>query len=68
MNKKTINTYGILIHTMPKMKAYCNMSQNFITFNTPHDALFLVFGVPNVKYLAFGTPNENALNETIFEE
>jgi len=37
------------------------MSQNFDTFNTPHDALFLVFGVPNAKYLAFGTPDKNAL-------
>ena len=40
------------------------MSQNFDTFNTPHDALFLVFGVPNTKYLAFGTPDENALKDT----
>ena len=53
---------------MPKMRAYCSMSQNFITFNTPRDAVFLVFGVPNAKYLAFDTLNENALNETIFEE
>ena len=34
------------------MRVYCSMSQNFDTFNTPHDALFLVFGVPNAKYLA----------------
>ena len=40
------------------------MFHNFDTFklfNTPHDALFLVFGVSNVKYLAFGTLDENAL-------
>ena len=37
------------------------MYQNFETFSTPDDALFLVFGVPNAKYLAFGTPDENAL-------
>ena len=41
------------------------MSQNFDTFNTPHDALFLVFGVPNAKYLAFGTPDGDALNAFI---
>ena len=46
------------------MRVYCSMSQNFDTFNTPHDALFLVFGVPNAKYLAFGTPDENALKDT----
>ena len=43
------------------MRVYCSMSQNFDTFNTPHDALFLLFGVPNVKYSSFGTPDENAL-------
>ena len=37
------------------------MYQNFETFSTPDDALFLVFGVPNAKYLAFGIPNGNAL-------
>ena len=37
------------------------MSQNFETFSTPYKGLFLVFGVPNAKYLAFGTPDENAL-------
>ena len=42
------------------------MSQNFDTFNTPHDALFLVFDVPNAKYLAFGTPDENALKYHLF--
>ena len=60
MNKKIINAYSILIQTMPKMRAYCSMSQNFSTFSTPHDALFLVFGVSNAKYLAFGTL-DNAL-------
>ena len=43
------------------LRAYCSMSHNFETFSTPHEGLFLVFGVPNAKYLAFGTPDENAL-------
>ena len=47
------------------MKVYYSMSQNFNMFNTPHDALFLVFGVPNAKYLVFGTPNENALSHVL---
>ena len=47
------------------MKVYYSMSQNFDMFNTPHDALFLVFGVPNAKYLVFGTPNENALSHVL---
>ena len=33
----------------------------FIGFRTPYEKDFLVFGVPNAKYLAFGTPNGNAL-------
>ena len=39
------------------------MSHNSETFSTPHKGLFLVFGMPNAKYLAFGTPDENALIE-----
>ena len=45
---------------MPKMRLYCSASQNLLAFNTPHDGLFLVFGVPNAKYLAFSTPDGNA--------
>ena len=63
MNKKIIKADGILVHIVSKMRAYCSMSHNFSTFNTPHDALFLVFGVSNAKYLAFDTPDENALIE-----
>ena len=33
----------------------------FLAFETPHDGLFLVFGVLNAKYLAFDTLDENAL-------
>ena len=61
MNKKIINTYAIFIRIVPKMRTYCSMSQNFLAFSKHHDALFLVFGVPNAKYLAFGTLDENAL-------
>ena len=46
------------------MRLYCSMPQNFLAFNTLHDGLFLVFGVPNVKYLAFGTPDGNALSSS----
>ena len=49
---------------MPKLSRYCNMLQNFDTFNTPHDTLFLVLGVPNAKYLAFGTLDGDAVMET----
>ena len=28
---------------------------NFLAFDTPHEGLVLIFGVPNAKYLAFDT-------------
>jgi len=34
----------------------------FIGFRTPYEKGFLVFSVPNAKYLAFGTPDENVFN------
>ena len=37
------------------------MSQIFLRFKTPHEAMILVFGVPNAEILAFGTPDPNAL-------
>ena len=40
-----------------------------MTFKTPDESGFLVFGVSNAKYLAFDTPDENALRcISIFEE
>ena len=46
------------------MRLYCSMSQIFLAFDTPHDGLFLVFGLPKAKYLAFGTPYGNALSSS----
>ena len=34
---------------------------NIMAFKTPDESGFLVFGVSNVKYLAFNTLDENAL-------
>ena len=51
---------------MSKLRRYCSMLQNFDTFNTSDEAPFLVFGVPNAKYLAFGTPATNALMNSLF--
>ena len=52
---------------MPKMRLYCNMSQNLLAFNTSYDDLFLVFDVSNAKYLAFGAPNGNALKSRVLK-
>ena len=34
---------------------------NYFAIRTPHVRGFLVFGVPNVKYFAFGTPDASVL-------
>ena len=61
VNKIIKRNYNIFVRTLSYLRAYYSMSQNFETFSSPHKGLFLVFGVPNAKYLAFGTPDENAL-------
>ena len=48
---------SIFICTVPKMERYCSCVLKIITFGTSHKRGFLVFGVPNAKYLAFGTPD-----------
>ena len=40
-NKKTLNKNGIAVHTLSYSRAYCSMSQNFKTFNTANEGLFL---------------------------
>ena len=39
---------------------------NFLRLGTADEGWFLVFGVPNAKYLAFGTPDESALKDDNF--
>ena len=58
LKKKKIS---IFIRTVPKMERYCSCVVKIITFGTSHERGFLVFCVPNAKYLAFGTPNGNTL-------
>ena len=45
------------------MERYYSCVPNIIAFRTSHESGFLVFGMPNVKYLTFDTPNGNALKE-----
>ena len=57
-NKKVF-FYSTSIRTIPKMERYYLRMSKFIGYRTSHEKGFLVFGVPNAKYLAFGTPDEN---------
>ena len=43
------------------MERYCSCVSKLIGFKTPHKKGFLVFGVPNAKYLAFSTPDGDAI-------
>ena len=66
-NKKLLNLNSIFVRTLSN-----NMSQNFETFNTPDEGLFLYFYVlcaKCAKYLTFDTfkrSDENALNTMPF--
>ena len=54
-NKK-ISTF---VRTVSKMEPHYSHVSKFIGFITHHEKSFVVFGVPNTKYLAFGTLDEN---------
>ena len=61
MNKKSFFGFGICVHTVPNLERYRHKCQIFGTFETLAVRCFLVFGVPHAKYLAFGTPDGDAL-------
>ena len=48
---------------VPNLKWYCTPLLKVLEFETFDEEAFLVFGVPNAKYLAFGTPDVSALTK-----
>ena len=60
VNKISKRNYSIDVRTVLYLRQYCSSVPNFLAFNTLHEGLFLVFGMPNAKYLTFGTLDENA--------
>ena len=42
--------YSICVRTVSYLRRYCSGVPNFLAFGTPHEGLFLLFGVPNAKY------------------
>ena len=62
VNKISKKNYSIDVRTVSYLRRYCSGVPKFLAFDTPYEGLFLVFGVPNAKYLTFGMPDENALN------
>ena len=59
--RSLINNYTIFVHTISLIGLYSSKCQNYLAFDTSHEACFLVFGVLNAKYLALGTLDANAL-------
>lgn len=54
--------FCICIHTIPNLERYCSSMLNFLTFKISYVRGFLVFSVPNVKYLVFDILDTNALD------
>ena len=48
------------------MEPHCSMLQKILRFGTSHKVWILVFRVSNSKYLAFDTPDSNALMHLIY--
>ena len=61
VNKISQNIFGIDVRTISYLRRYSSSVAKFLRFSIPNEDWFLVFSVPNAKYLAFGTPDENAL-------
>ena len=60
-NKKTIKISPV--HTLPNMRLHYSSMPNNLAFRISHVRDFLVFGVPNVKYLAFDTSDASAFKQ-----
>ena len=60
-NKKILKSFSISIRTVLFLELYCLSMLKLLAFRTCDVGGFLVFGVPNAKYLTFGTPDASAL-------
>ena len=63
VNKKMIKNFETCYSAVSLMELHYSMLQKNLRFGTSHDAWILVFGVSYAKYLAFDTPDRNALNK-----
>ena len=59
--RSLINNYSIFAHTISLIGLHSSKCQNYLAFDTSHEACFLGFGVSNAKYLALSTFDTNAL-------
>ena len=57
VNKISQNIFGIDVRTISYLRQYSSSVAKFLRFSIPNEDWFLVFGVPNAKYLASGIPS-----------
>ena len=60
VNKISQIFFGIDVHSISYLRRYCSSVPKVLIFGILDENWFLGFGVLNAKYLAFGTPDENA--------
>ena len=57
VNEISKKNFDIDVRTVSHLRLYCSFMPKFLRFEIPDEDWFLVFVVPNAKYLTFGTPN-----------
>jgi len=63
VNKIRIKNFVIFVRTISYLRVYCSSMPKVLRFKISYEGWFWVFGVPNAKYLAFDTPDGNALKK-----
>ena len=53
--------FGIDVCTVSYLRRYYSYVLNFLRSGRADEGWFLMFGVQNAKYMAFGTPDKSAL-------
>ena len=53
--------FGIDVCTVSYLRRYYSYVSNFLRSGRADEGWFLMFGVQNAKYMAFGTPDKSAL-------
>ena len=56
------STYNNFYQTIPNMALYCSSMLNFLVFKIFVVKGFWMFGVSNIKFLAFGTPHTKSIS------
>ena len=64
-NKKMIKILQFMNSTVSKLRQCYSPMPKILEFKISVGRAYLVFGMPNAKYLIFGTPDRNALKKLL---